>query len=106
VVRSQAAAGTPCVERSPVDLRFGEVESERGRTVEASIDFIGAGAGLGTGLSWRDVVRAGSSVGACSGVARACRTRCCVILPKFLRVLSTQTSESCHMACVRFLPCT
>jgi hypothetical protein len=108
VVGSQAAAGTPCTERSPVNLRSGEVESERGRTTEASVGFIGAGAdmGVGTGLPWRGAARAGLSAGACSGVARARRTRGCVILPKFLRLLSTQTCESCHMACVRFLPFT
>jgi hypothetical protein len=106
VVGSWAAASTPCAERSPVNLRSGEVESERERTVEASVGFIGAGMGVGTGLAWRGTVRAGSSVGACSGVARACRTRGCVILPKFLCLLSTQTCESCHMAYVRFLPCT
>ena len=104
VVGSRAAAGTPCAERSLVNLRSGEVESERGHTVEASVGFIGAG--VGTGLTWRGVTRAGPSAGACSGVARARRTRGCVILPKFLRLLSTQTCESCHMACVRFLPCT
>jgi hypothetical protein len=106
VVGSRAAAGTPYAEQSPVILRSDEVESERGRTVEASVNFIGAGAGVGTGLAWRGVVRVGSSVGACSGVARARRTRGYVILPKFLRLLSTQTCESCHMACVRFIPCT
>jgi hypothetical protein len=106
VVGSRAAAGTPCAERSLVILRSGEVESERGRTVEASVGFIGAGAGVGTGLAWRGAARAGPSVVACSGVARARRTRGCVILPKFLRLLSTQTCESCYMACVRFLPCT
>jgi hypothetical protein len=103
VVGSRAAADTPCAEQSPVNLRSDEVESERGRTVEASVGFIGTG--VGTGLAWRDAVRAGSSAGACSGVARARRTRGCVILPKFLRLLSTKTCESCHMACVRFLPC-
>jgi hypothetical protein len=36
-----------------VVLRSGEVESERGRTVEASVGFIGAGAGVGMGLAWR-----------------------------------------------------
>jgi hypothetical protein len=50
--------------------------------------------------------RAGPSVGACSGVARARRTRGRVILPKFLHLLSSQTWESCHMICVSFLPCT
>jgi hypothetical protein len=104
VVGSRAAAGTPCAERLPVILRSGEVESERGRTVEASVGFIGAG--VGTGLAWRGTVRTGLSAGACSGVAKARRTRGCVILPMFLRLLSTQTCESFYMACVRFLPCT
>jgi hypothetical protein len=45
VVGSQAAAGTSCTERSPVNLRSSEVESERGCTVKASVSFIGAGAG-------------------------------------------------------------
>jgi hypothetical protein len=36
-----------------VILRSGEVESERGRTVEASVGFIGAGASVGMGLAWR-----------------------------------------------------
>jgi hypothetical protein len=87
-----------------VNLRSSEVESERGRTFEASVGFIGVG--VGTGLAWRGAVRVGLSAGACSGVARARRTRGCVILPQFLRLLSTQTCESCHMACVRFLPYT
>jgi hypothetical protein len=104
VVGSRAAAGTPCAERLPVILHSGEVESERGRTVEASVGFIGAG--VGTGLAWRGTVRTGLSAGACSGVAKARRTRGCVILPMFLRLLSTQTCESFYMACVRFLPCT
>jgi hypothetical protein len=45
VVGSQAAAGTPCTERSPVNLRSGGVESERGCTVKAGVGFIGAGTG-------------------------------------------------------------
>jgi hypothetical protein len=53
VVGSRVAAGTPCAEQSPVNWRSGEVESERGRTVEALAGFIGAGAGGCTGLSWR-----------------------------------------------------
>jgi hypothetical protein len=55
---------------------------------------------------WRGAARAGPSVGACSGVARARRTRGCFILPKFLRLLSSQMCESCHKTCVRFLPYT
>jgi hypothetical protein len=106
VVGSRAAAGTSCAEQSPVNLRSGEVESERGRMVEALVSFIGAGAGVGMGLAWRGAVRAGSSAGAWSDVARARRTRGYVILPKFLRLLSTQMCKSCHMTCVRFLPCT
>jgi hypothetical protein len=46
-----------------VILHFGEVESERGHTVEASVGFIGAGAGSGTGLAWRGVGRAGLGAG-------------------------------------------
>jgi hypothetical protein len=42
VVGSRAAAGTPCAERSPVNLRSGGVESERGCTVKAGVGFIGA----------------------------------------------------------------
>jgi hypothetical protein len=102
VVGSRAVAGTPWAERSPMILRSGEVESERGHTVEASVGFIGAS----TGLAWRGAACVGPSAGACSGVARARRTRGCVILPKFLCLVSTQTCKSCHMACVRFLPCT
>ena len=67
MVGSQAAAGTPCVERSAVNLRSGEVESERGHTIEASVGFISAGVSVGTGLAWRGAVRAGPSAGACSG---------------------------------------
>src|SRR5688572_26890392 len=51
VVGARAAAGTPCAGQTPVILRSGEVESERGRTVEALASFIGADAGSGTGLA-------------------------------------------------------
>jgi hypothetical protein len=61
------AAGTPCAEQSPVNLRSNEVESERGRTVAASVGFIGVGTGVGTSLAWRGVVRVGPSAEACSG---------------------------------------
>jgi hypothetical protein len=54
-----------------VILRSGEVESERGRTVEASAGFIGANAGSGMGLAWRGAVRAGS--GAVRALARSGR---------------------------------
>jgi hypothetical protein len=60
VVGARAAAGTPCVGQTPVILCSGEVESERGRTVEASTGFIGLGAGSGTGLAWRGAGHAGS----------------------------------------------
>jgi hypothetical protein len=52
VVGSRAATSTPCIEQMPVIWRSSEVESERGRMVEASAGFIGAGAGGGTGLAW------------------------------------------------------
>jgi hypothetical protein len=46
-----------------VILRFGEVKSERGRTVEALADFIGAGSGSGMDLVWRGAGHAGSGAG-------------------------------------------
>jgi hypothetical protein len=97
VVGSRAAAGTPCAEQSPVNLRSGEVESERGRTVEASVGFIGAGAG--TGSAWRGAVCAGPSAGACSGDARARRTRGRLFVPLFNLLQRSQTCESCHESC-------
>jgi hypothetical protein len=66
-VGARAAAGTPCAGQTPVILRSGEVESERGRTVEALAGFIGAGAGRGTGLARHGTVRVGLSDRACSG---------------------------------------
>jgi hypothetical protein len=90
------AAGTPCTEQTPVIWRSSEVESERGHTVEALAGFIGAGASRGTSLAWRSAVRAGSSAGACSGDARARRTRGGLFLPLFKRLQRSQACESCH----------
>jgi hypothetical protein len=102
VAEARSAAGTPLSRQTPVNSCSGRVGSERGRTVETRVGFIAAGAGL----SQRGAARVGLSAGACSGVARACRTRGRVNLPEFLRLQSSQTCESCHMSCVRFLPCT
>jgi hypothetical protein len=60
---ARAAAGTPCAGQTPMILRSGEVESERGHTVEALGGFIGAGMGSGTGLAWRGTGRALSGAG-------------------------------------------
>jgi hypothetical protein len=76
--------------------RSGEVESERGRTVEALASFIGTGEGGGTGLAWRGAVHVGSGAGACSGDARARRTRGGLFLPLFKRLQRSQACESCH----------
>jgi hypothetical protein len=46
-----------------VILRFGEVESERGCTVEVLAGFIGVGASNGTGSAWPDEGRTGSGAG-------------------------------------------
>jgi hypothetical protein len=62
-VGARAAAGTLCAGQTPVILRSGEVESERGRTVDASAGFIGVGMGNGTGAAWRDAGHAGSGAG-------------------------------------------
>jgi hypothetical protein len=63
VVDARAAAGTPCAGQTPVISRSGEVESARGRTVEALAGFIVTGTGSGTGVAWRDAGRTGSGVG-------------------------------------------
>ena len=82
MVGAQAAAGTPCAERTPVILRLGGAESERGCTVKALVGFIGAGVGAGSGVAQRGA-RAGPSAGACSGIARARRTHSRFFLPEF-----------------------
>jgi hypothetical protein len=66
MVGARVAAGTPCAERTPAILRLGGAESERGCTVKALVDFIGAGLGTGSGVARRG--HAGPSVGACSGM--------------------------------------
>jgi hypothetical protein len=81
VVGARAAAGTPCAERTPTILRLGGAESERGRTVKASVGFIGAGVSAGSGVARRG--RTGPSAGACSSIARVGRTRVRFFLPEF-----------------------
>jgi hypothetical protein len=78
VAGSWAAAGTPCAGQTPVILRSGEVESERGHTVEALAGFIGAGASNGTGSAWHDAGRAGSASGVLWRVQGASNTWWCV----------------------------
>jgi hypothetical protein len=96
VVGSCAAAGTPFSGKTPVNSCSGRVGSEWGRTVETGVGFIA----MGVGLSQRDAARAGPSDWACSGVARASRTRGRVNLPEFLRQQSSQMCEFGHMSCV------
>jgi hypothetical protein len=97
-----AATSTPFSGQTSVNSCSGRVRRARGCTVKTGVGFIAAGAGMGVGLTQHGAAR----VGACSGVARARRTRGYVNLPEFLRLQSSQTCESCHMSCVRFLPCT
>jgi hypothetical protein len=61
VVGARAAAGMLCAWQTPVILRSGKVESERGRTVEALAGFIGAD--NGTSSAWRDAGHAGLGAG-------------------------------------------
>ena len=82
-----------------MNLRSGEVESERGRTVEASVGFIGAGMSVVMSLAWRSAVRTVPSAGACSGDARVHRTRGGLFLPLFKRLQGSQACESCHESC-------
>jgi hypothetical protein len=52
--------------------------------------FIGAGAGNGAGLAWRDAGARGGGRRACSGELRARRTRGSLLLPLFFPLLSSQ----------------
>jgi hypothetical protein len=83
VVGALATAGTPCAERTPVNLRLGGAESERRCTVKAGVGFIGAGVGAGSSVAWRGAARAGPSTEVCSGIAKARRTRGHFFLPEF-----------------------
>jgi hypothetical protein len=78
-----------------VNLRSGEVESERGRTVEASVGFIGAG--VGTGLVWRGA--RGAERWGMLWHARTRQTRGHLFLPLFKRLQGSQTCESRQGSC-------
>jgi hypothetical protein len=104
VVVTCATVGTAFSRQTPVNSCSGEVRSERGRTVETGVGFIVAGTGVGAVLTRRGAARVGQAPRACSGFARARRTRGRVHLPKFLRLQSSQTCESRQMSCARFLP--
>jgi hypothetical protein len=99
-----AAAGTPFSEQTSANSCSGGVRSTRGCTVETVVGFIAASVGMGAGLTQRGAARVGRAPRACSGVARACRTRGRVHLPEFLRLQSSQTCESHQICCARFLP--
>jgi hypothetical protein len=94
VVGARAAAGMLCAGQTPVILRSGEVESERGRTVEALAGFIGAGTGNGTSFGLARSGAHGVGRWACSGEVRARRTRGGVFLPLFKSLMRSQTCES------------
>jgi hypothetical protein len=100
------AACTSLSRHPPANSSSGWVRDARGCTVEAGVAFIAVGAGMGTGLARRGAARVGGAPRACSGVARARRTRGCVHLPEFLRQQSSKTCESCQMSCARSLPST
>jgi hypothetical protein len=86
VVMACAAAGTPLSGKTPVNLCSGWVKDARGRMVKAGVAFIAAGTGMDVGLARHGAARVGGAPRACSGVARARRTRGRVHLPEFLRL--------------------
>jgi hypothetical protein len=86
VARARTATGTPFSRQTPMNSCSGRIGSARGCTVETGVGFIAAGVGVGAGLTQRGATRVGPSVGACSGVARARRTRGRVNLPEFLHL--------------------
>jgi hypothetical protein len=90
----------------PVIWCSGEVERERGSTVEVPGGFIGAGAGNGVGSALARRGARGGRRRACSGELRARRTRGSLFLLFFFPLLSSQTCESCPKTFERSLPCT
>jgi hypothetical protein len=95
VVGSRVAAGTPCAERSPVNLRSGGVESERGCTVKALVDFIGAA--RARGHAWRSA--RGVERRGVLWRARTRLTRGRLFLPLIKRLQGSQTCESRQGSC-------
>jgi hypothetical protein len=85
------------------ELVLGLGQGRAGCMVETEVGFIAAGAGVGAGLARRGAARGGLAPRACSGVARAHRTRGRVHLPKFLRLQRSQPCESRQRSCARFL---
>jgi hypothetical protein len=88
-----AAAGTSFTGQTTANLSSVWVGEARGCTVEARMAFIAAGAGVGAGLARQGAVRVGGAPRACSGVARARRTRVRLFLPLFKRLLGSQTCD-------------
>jgi hypothetical protein len=104
VVLASAATGTPFSGHTPANSSSGWVRDAQGCTVKAGVAFIATGRGVDAGLAWRGATRVGGALRACSGVARARRTRGRVHLPEFLRQQSSKTCESRQMSCARYLP--
>jgi hypothetical protein len=102
--RACATAGTSLTGQTPANLSSGWASDVRGCTVEAGVAFIVAGACMGAGLARHGAARVGGAPRACSGVARARRTRVRLFLPLFKRLLGSQTCESRQGTCARFLP--
>jgi hypothetical protein len=62
------ATGTSLTGQTPTNLCSGWVSGTRGRTVEAEMAFIGAGAGVDARLARRKATHVGGAPRACSGM--------------------------------------
>jgi hypothetical protein len=67
VAGDRVATGTPCAGQTLVISGSGEVESTRGSTIEASVGFIGVGAGNDAGSALARRGARGGARRACSG---------------------------------------
>jgi hypothetical protein len=76
-----AAAGTSLTGQTPATLSSGWVSDARGCTVEAGMDFIDAGAGVGAGLTRRGAARVGGAPRACSGAPESVEHVCVCFCP-------------------------
>jgi hypothetical protein len=76
-----AAAGSSLTGQTPANLSSDLVSDARGCTVEAGMDFIATGAGVGTGLARREAARAGGAPRACSGAPERVKHVCVYFCP-------------------------
>jgi hypothetical protein len=81
VVVACATAGTSLTGQTPANLSSGWVSDARGCTVEATMAFINAGAGMDAGLARCGATRVGGAPRVCSGTPERVEHVCVCFCP-------------------------